>query len=342
MHSNTSFANHVTKFTGRRLAEESVFVTADPQLAVTRSTQMLGPCQMRSTDEFGAELYEGRFGSSSIFGIAFHGQPKLVSTASGDYTITLTLSGARTLTVGGETIRGTPGGLVIVPPDESVRIAFGHDAVIIGVRIPKLVFERKLSRLTGQPASKAHKFAHWVGPSVGTQTIAAVLRQVVMFAERSSQPTQAVGEEVENMLLTALLLNIPGAHTEQIWRPVSATSGQAVQVAAEMIREAEGDLPSVAEIAESVGVSLRRLQAAFHAEFGVTPTRFIRDVRLDKVHEILLQGDREEMTVASVATSMGFGHLGRFSADYRARFGVAPSSTLREAARKQRLTFTAR
>ncbi|MFP5477787.1 MAG: helix-turn-helix domain-containing protein, partial [Gammaproteobacteria bacterium] len=33
--------------------------------------------------------------------------------------------------------------------------------------------------------------------------------------------------------------------------------------------------------------------------------------------------------VAGVALRWGFGHLGRFSADYRARFGEYPSETVR-------------
>jgi AraC-like DNA-binding protein len=35
--------------------------------------------------------------------------------------------------------------------------------------------------------------------------------------------------------------------------------------------------------------------------------------------------------VTAVALRWGFGHLGQFAADYRARFGELPSETLRRA-----------
>jgi len=48
------------------------------------------------------------------------------------------------------------------------------------------------------------------------------------------------------------------------------------------------------------------------------------------VHEDLTGGDRAHRpTVAEVAYRWGFTHLGRFAHDYRARYGEAPSTTLR-------------
>jgi transcriptional regulator GlxA family with amidase domain len=60
--------------------------------------------------------------------------------------------------------------------------------------------------------------------------------------------------------------------------------------------------------------------------------QFVRDVRLDAVRERLTRAD-SPCTVAEVATEFGFGHLSRFSQDYRRRYGENPSETL---ARTQR------
>ena len=55
----------------------------------------------------------------------------------------------------------------------------------------------------------------------------------------------------------------------------------------------------------------------------------LRSLRLDRVHQLLLQAEADGRTqAASLAMDCGFVHLGRFSQAYRERFGQAPSATL--------------
>lgn len=58
----------------------------------------------------------------------------------------------------------------------------------------------------------------------------------------------------------------------------------------------------------------------------VSPMQYLKDLRLERASAELLGGSTH---VAGVALRWGFGHLGRFSADYRARFGEYPSETVR-------------
>jgi transcriptional regulator GlxA family with amidase domain len=53
---------------------------------------------------------------------------------------------------------------------------------------------------------------------------------------------------------------------------------------------------------------------------------FLRKRRLLRARGMLL--GRSEHTVAQVAYSCGFEHLGRFSAQYRAEFGEKPTESL--------------
>lgn len=81
-------------------------------------------------------------------------------------------------------------------------------------------------------------------------------------------------------------------------------------------------------VASAVAVSIRSLQAAFRSDLGTTPTAFIRSERLDRVRSDL-QVTPACVTVTDIATRWGITHLGRFAADYRARFGESPSQTRR-------------
>ncbi|PCN49028.1 hypothetical protein Csp2054_02135 [Curtobacterium sp. 'Ferrero'] len=83
------------------------------------------------------------------------------------------------------------------------------------------------------------------------------------------------------------------------------------------------------EIAVAAGLSPRGLQQSLRRHLGVTPGELLRSVRLDGARADLVRGDRDDTSVAEIARTWGFGHLGRFSASYRSRFGELPSESLR-------------
>jgi AraC-like DNA-binding protein len=93
--------------------------------------------------------------------------------------------------------------------------------------------------------------------------------------------------------------------------------------------ESIGRIPSISELCLATHVSERRLRTAFTAEFDMPPSRFFRAWALEAAHRRLLQCDEKDHTVTSVATSLGFEHLGRFSGRYRETYRELPSATLR-------------
>lgn len=60
---------------------------------------------------------------------------------------------------------------------------------------------------------------------------------------------------------------------------------------------------------------------------------YLREVRLRKAHQTLLESNPSTVTVASVAYRWGFTNLGRFASAHATRYGEAPSATLRTAFR---------
>jgi AraC-like DNA-binding protein len=102
-----------------------------------------------------------------------------------------------------------------------------------------------------------------------------------------------------------------------------------VRRAVEYIDAHAGEPITLADIAEAARVSPRALQLAFRRRFGVTPTGYLRRVRLEGAHRDLLGADPESTTVADVAARWGFGPSSRFSAFYREQYGVLPSESLR-------------
>jgi AraC-like DNA-binding protein len=56
---------------------------------------------------------------------------------------------------------------------------------------------------------------------------------------------------------------------------------------------------------------------------------YLRQVRMARAHEELLAADPELTTASAIARKWGFGHYGRFAAEYARRFCRKPSETLR-------------
>ncbi|MES2529749.1 MAG: AraC family transcriptional regulator [Pseudomonadota bacterium] len=82
---------------------------------------------------------------------------------------------------------------------------------------------------------------------------------------------------------------------------------------------------SLDDLARAAGVSARTLHMYCKRRFGVGPMVWLRHVRLEAARQMLARDP--DCLVTHAAMEFGFGHLGRFSAYYRARFGELPRQT---------------
>jgi anti-anti-sigma factor len=97
-----------------------------------------------------------------------------------------------------------------------------------------------------------------------------------------------------------------------------------------------GDDISAADIADAACVTSRAVQLAFRRYLGITPLGYLRQVRLERAHRELLAARPAPGTVTRIAADWQFTNLSRFTARYRATYGVLPSQTLRQ------ISFTVR
>lgn len=83
--------------------------------------------------------------------------------------------------------------------------------------------------------------------------------------------------------------------------------------------------PSLCELAQQVGISVRTLHRGFTTLFNTTVVGYLTQQRLQKAEMLLRQGDRK---VAEVANLVGYGHLGNFAAAFKRQYGITPSQCL--------------
>jgi transcriptional regulator GlxA family with amidase domain len=133
----------------------------------------------------------------------------------------------------------------------------------------------------------------------------------------------------ENLLIDTLLLAQPHNHMAALAAPARKGSPRAVKAAIELLETCPERAWSVGDLAREVHLSTRALQQAFAGSVGLSPMRYLRQVRLARVHADLLASSPEGTTVAEVAARWGFLHHGHFAAAYRARYRRSPADTLR-------------
>ena len=113
--------------------------------------------------------------------------------------------------------------------------------------------------------------------------------------------------------------------------------GREKQTAPRLVRRAEQFLEAnaakpikMSDVVAECGCSRRALFNAFRRHRGYTPLQFLAETRLESARDALMRSSPTD-TVASIALTCGFSHLGRFAEAYRKRFGEKPSETMRKA-----------
>lgn len=146
----------------------------------------------------------------------------------------------------------------------------------------------------------------------------------------SSSDDHHLARSEQSRLLAHTLLstfdnNIVRDH-ESVADHMSDATQATVRRAQRVIDERAHDTLSMADVARDCAVTPRTLQYAFRRHLGCTPGDYLRQVRLDLVHQALAGGSAQ--AVGDIATRFGFFNPGRFAAEYRQMFGENPRDTL--------------
>ncbi|ARC58366.1 HTH-type transcriptional regulator CdhR [Frondihabitans sp. 762G35] len=175
-----------------------------------------------------------------------------------------------------------------------------------------------------QPVS----FDHEADPDSGLlgRWRTAVSDATAAFLEAATAPLLRFGVELN--LARALLALFP-------WRAwdvplvLRKPSMAKTRLALDFLQHHAHEPVTPADAARAAGLHTRSLQLATQRHLGVSPSTYLRNVRLDRARTELLRGDPGRTTVGAVAREWGFGNLGRFAAAYQARFAEKPNQTLR-------------
>jgi AraC-like DNA-binding protein len=132
-------------------------------------------------------------------------------------------------------------------------------------------------------------------------------------------------------LLLGIVVSLPSNYSDELSNPHKLSAAPGVVTRAEAFIEANANLPiTMSAVFAHVDCSRNTLFKNFHKFRGYTPWEFLTTTRLKLVHQRLLNATESD-SVTSIAHSLGFSHLGRFSQIYRKRYGEKPSETMKRA-----------
>jgi AraC family transcriptional regulator of adaptative response / DNA-3-methyladenine glycosylase II len=115
------------------------------------------------------------------------------------------------------------------------------------------------------------------------------------------------------------------------WTTMDASRTLAVQAAHWLDgHTGSGGVPSIAALAERLGVSDRHLRRIFHAEHGVTPLQYLQTRRLLLAKQLLTD---TRLAVTEVAHASGFLSVRRFNAAFADSYRMSPTALRRDTTR---------
>jgi len=143
------------------------------------------------------------------------------------------------------------------------------------------------------------------------------------FTKKNSEPNYKAAEKaIVNQIETFL--------ENQTLIPSTLTKGEEIALAIrdQVYNHMDGNV-NISQFADQYEVSEKTLQTSFKSLFGFTPKYFIRQLKLNLIHNEFKESNPKQNSVSKVALKWGFKHMGQFSRYYTELFGVNPSETLK-------------
>ncbi|WP_347250443.1 AraC family transcriptional regulator [Zoogloea sp.] len=247
------------------------------------------------------------------------------------FLVQLPLKGEDRIESGKETQFSRPGSGTIHSPGQAFSMNWSADCAKLAVRIERDAIERHAASLLGRPLRQPLSFATALDTRRGgglawEKTVRQLLRSVQQNPDLVAHPLMRA--QFEQLIMSGLLVWQGNSISDSLGRPETEVLPRHLKVAEDYMRAHLDTAITNEQLAELTGISLRTLFNSFRKFRGVSPMRYLRELRMDKAREELLDTGKLR-NVTTVATRWGFFELGRFAAEYRKRYGESPSDTLR-------------
>ncbi len=218
-------------------------------------------------------------------------------------------------------------------PVGDIDLEWPGDCRLLSVKVERAALERELDAALDQrivsPLLLGESFDLSDGPGRTWQALVRLLHSE-LSAEDGLVTQPRMAARWGDMVVSGLALTVEHPYGEEPAGLQGPRRPRTVKRTLDAMHAEPARQYTARDLAAIAGVGVRVLQESFRQHVGMSPLTYLRRLRLDGVHAELSRSDPWQVSVSEVAYRWGFTHLGRFAGAYRARFGVAPSKTLRE------------
>ncbi|WP_237159941.1 AraC family transcriptional regulator [Mycolicibacterium austroafricanum] len=321
------------------LTEHEIFYTEDISKATRLIGRALSPLTLTvdpaDADGFAATMHGIRLRNVSMLYLDLHVPASIDIPESGRYyAVHMPMNGVAMVHHPSSTFQASTMRSLVSSPGVPLRIDLGVDTPQLLIRIEQQAMTAHVTRLIGRNLARPLVFE----PEFDLATEAAMrwnaavqlVHTEVYHAGSLIQKGRAIGP-VEELVMSSLLHLQPSNYHADITQPSPPDPRRTViQQAMDFIDDHLAERITMDSLAAAVHMSVRSIQQGFRSELGMSPMAFVRERRLERVHEELADAiPSDGVTVTAVAERWGFHHLGSFAVEYRKRWGEAPSETLR-------------
>ncbi|WP_330208727.1 helix-turn-helix domain-containing protein [Pseudomonas sp. Z13] len=219
------------------------------------------------------------------------------------------------------------GGIALIDQLDVKRAAHSEGTKYTTVYISNIDMFRYLTMLLGKPPKTRIYFTkNFIGVDQA-KFIHSLIETIFLLSSNQLAPSSEVGTSLKESLVGFIILNVPNNYSKVLHdASYSMTpTPHSIKIAVQFMQDSIDPHLTVGQVAVHAGVSVRSLQAGFKRFKKTTPITYLREIRLQKAKNLLMESSAK--SPKEVAGICGFTNYQLFCKYYSATFFEHPSTT---------------
>ncbi len=242
-----------------------------------------------------------------------------------------TMCGSGRVTCGDHAVTSTPSSIIMTSMTERSTILMSAQCRHLTARISRQALEARIAEKLGRRLTEPLRFSMEVASDSDFGRGWHQLLSHICHLSASAPKVLAsedVRKQYSRTMIELLVHSAQHNYSQALDEGSCASIPWHVRRAREYVHTHLAEIRSIADIAAFVGITPRTLQNGFRQALNVTPAEYVRQIRVQALHEALLSADPGQ-SVTDLMQAVGIVNFGRYAQYYRLRIGVTPSVTLK-------------